>query len=60
MTDAGAVNFREYAEKWVEERELAVRTVDLYQHLLRLYILRAFGALELERDHRPSRPRMAR
>lgn len=46
--DAGAVNFREYAEKWVEERELAVRTVDLYQHLLRLYILPAFGALDLD------------
>ncbi|MDT0571860.1 site-specific integrase [Streptomyces sp. DSM 3412] len=46
--DAGAVNFREYAEKWVEERELAVRTVDLYQHLLRLYILPTFGTLDLD------------
>ncbi|MEU5595686.1 tyrosine-type recombinase/integrase [Streptomyces sp. NPDC020298] len=46
--DAGAVNFRVYAEKWVEERELAVRTEDLYKHLLRLYILPAFGALDLD------------
>ncbi len=46
--DAGAVNFRVYAEKWVEERELAVRTEDLYRHLLRLYILPAFGGLDLD------------
>ncbi|MEU9339085.1 tyrosine-type recombinase/integrase [Streptomyces sp. NPDC048290] len=46
--DAGAVNFRVYAEKWVEERELAVRTVDLYTHLLRLYLLPAFGTLDLD------------
>ncbi|MEU3033697.1 tyrosine-type recombinase/integrase [Streptomyces griseoaurantiacus] len=46
--DAGAVNFRVYAEKWVEERELAVRTVDLYKHLLRLHILPTFGALDLD------------
>lgn len=46
--DAGAVNFRVYAEKWVEERELAVRTVDLYQHLLRLHIFPAFDALDLD------------
>ncbi|MEU2735266.1 tyrosine-type recombinase/integrase [Streptomyces sp. NPDC007095] len=41
--DAGAVNFRVYAEKWVEERELAVRTEDLYKHLLP-----TFGALDLD------------
>ncbi|MFE1838369.1 tyrosine-type recombinase/integrase [Streptomyces sviceus] len=46
--DAGEVNFRVYAEKWVEERELAVRTDDLYKHLLRLYILPTFGALDLD------------
>ncbi|MET7270522.1 tyrosine-type recombinase/integrase [Streptomyces flaveolus] len=46
--DAGAVNFDAYAEKWVEERELAVRTEDLYRHLLRLYILPAFGGLDLD------------
>ncbi len=46
--DAGAVNFKIYAEKWVEERELAVRTVDLYEHLFRLYIFPTFGALDLD------------
>ncbi|MEU9136243.1 tyrosine-type recombinase/integrase [Streptomyces sp. NPDC048404] len=46
--DAGAVNFRTYAEKWVEERGLAVRTEDLYKHLLRLHILPTFGALDLD------------
>lgn len=46
--DAVAVNFRVSAEKWVEERELAVRTDDLYKHLLRLHILPTFGALDLD------------
>lgn len=46
--DIGAVNFRVYAEKWVEERELAVRTEDLYRHLLRLRILPTFGTLDLD------------
>ncbi|MEU2303356.1 tyrosine-type recombinase/integrase [Streptomyces misionensis] len=46
--DAGAVNFRVYAEKWVEERELAVRTEDLYKHLLRLHILPTFAELDLD------------
>ena len=46
--DAGAVNFGVYAAQWVGERELAVRTVDLYRHLLRLYILPTFGTLDLD------------
>ncbi|GAA4010322.1 site-specific integrase [Streptomyces marokkonensis] len=46
--DAGAVNFGVYAEKWVEERELAVRTEDLYRHLLRLHILPTFGTFDLD------------
>ncbi|MGY5044432.1 tyrosine-type recombinase/integrase [Streptomyces sp. 900105755] len=46
--DAGAVNFRTYAEKWVEERELSVRTVDLYEDLLRVHIFPAFAALDLD------------
>lgn len=46
--DAGAVNFRVYAEKRVEERELSVRTVDLYEDLLRLSIFPALGALDLD------------
>lgn len=52
--DAGAVNFRVYAEKWVEERELAVRTEDLYRHLLRLHIFPAFGGLDLDEITSPS------
>ncbi|WP_329366028.1 tyrosine-type recombinase/integrase [Streptomyces sp. NBC_01483] len=46
--DAGAVNFRVYAEKWVEERELAVRTVDLYEDLFRLHVFPTFGTLDLD------------
>ncbi|MFE5031890.1 tyrosine-type recombinase/integrase [Streptomyces sp. NPDC056683] len=46
--DAGAVNFRTSAEKWVEERELSVRTVDLYEDLLRVHIFPAFAALDLD------------
>jgi hypothetical protein len=30
------------------ERELSVRTDDLYRHLLRLYILPTFGTLDLD------------
>lgn len=52
--DAGAVNFRVYAEKWVEERELAVRTEDLYRHLLRLHIFPTFGGLDLDEITSPS------
>ncbi|KUN79143.1 tyrosine-type recombinase/integrase [Streptomyces griseoruber] len=32
--EAGAVRFRAYADKWVEERELAPLTADLYRYLL--------------------------
>ncbi|MGW3234123.1 tyrosine-type recombinase/integrase [Streptomyces olivaceus] len=46
--DAGAVGFDVYANKWVEERELSVRTEDLYRHLLRLHILPTFGGLDLD------------
>lgn len=46
--DSGAVNFSAYAAKWVEERGLAVRTVDLYKHLLRLHILPTLGAFDLD------------
>ncbi|WP_327316673.1 tyrosine-type recombinase/integrase [Streptomyces sp. NBC_01235] len=46
--DVSAANFGVYAEKWVEERELAVRSEDLYKHLLRLHILPAFGTLDLD------------
>lgn len=46
--DAGAVNFKLYAEKWVEERELSTLTIDLYAMLLRLHILPTFGGLDLD------------
>ncbi|MCF2526612.1 tyrosine-type recombinase/integrase [Yinghuangia soli] len=46
--DAGAVEFETYALLWVEERELAPTTIELYQRLLRLHILPTFGALDLD------------
>ncbi|MFF9866331.1 tyrosine-type recombinase/integrase [Streptomyces sp. NPDC013953] len=46
--DAGAVNFEAYAMKWVEERDLAATTDELYRRLLRLHILPVFGALDLD------------
>ncbi|UGQ15136.1 site-specific integrase [Yinghuangia sp. ASG 101] len=46
--DAGAVNFETYALLWVEERELAATTEELYGRLLRLHILPTFGALDLD------------
>ncbi|MFF4870153.1 tyrosine-type recombinase/integrase [Streptomyces sp. NPDC000961] len=46
--DAGAVNFEEYATKWVVERGVAPLTEELYTRLLRLHILPAFGGLDLD------------
>lgn len=46
--DAGAVNFEEYATKWVVERGVAPLTEELYTRLLRLHILPAFGTLDLD------------
>ncbi|GGV73538.1 putative prophage phiRv2 integrase [Streptomyces longisporoflavus] len=45
--DAGAVGFRAYADKWVEERELAPLTEDLYRYLLDKH-LTAFADLDLD------------
>ncbi|MFF5649128.1 tyrosine-type recombinase/integrase [Streptomyces collinus] len=45
--DAGAVSFRSYAEKWVEERELAPLTQDLYRYLLDKHLF-AFADLDLD------------
>ncbi|MFB7332400.1 tyrosine-type recombinase/integrase [Streptomyces adustus] len=45
--DAGAVGFRAYADKWVEERELAPLTRDLYRYLLDKH-LTAFADLDLD------------
>ncbi|MET7717427.1 site-specific integrase [Streptomyces sp. NPDC005407] len=46
--DVGAVNFEEYALKWVAERGLSATTDELYRRLLRLHILPAFGDLDLD------------
>lgn len=46
--DAGAVNFETYALQWIEERALAATTEELYRRLLRLHLLPAFGALDLD------------
>ncbi|MFI9081165.1 tyrosine-type recombinase/integrase [Streptomyces sioyaensis] len=46
--DAGAVNFKIYALKWVSERELSPTTDELYRRLLRLHILPTFEAYDLD------------
>ncbi|MFJ4785683.1 tyrosine-type recombinase/integrase [Streptomyces sp. NPDC088794] len=46
--DAGSVNFKVYAEKWVEERELSVLSEDLYHYLLDDHILPTFGESDLD------------
>ncbi|MFD7238749.1 tyrosine-type recombinase/integrase [Streptomyces syringium] len=46
--DAGAVNFREYALRWVKERRLAATTEELYRRLLRLHIFPMFGEADLD------------
>ncbi|MFI1050594.1 tyrosine-type recombinase/integrase [Streptomyces griseoruber] len=45
--EAGAVSFRVYADKWVEERELAPLTADLYRYLLDKH-LTAFEDADLD------------
>jgi integrase len=51
--DAGAVSFTEYATKWVDERELAATTEELYRRLLRMHLLPAFGEMDLDEIHPP-------
>lgn len=46
--EAGSVNFKVYAEKWVEERELSVLSEDLYHYLLDDHILPTFGESDLD------------
>lgn len=41
------VLFGNYAEQWLHDRVLKVRTADLYQSLLRNHLLPAFGAMQL-------------
>ncbi|MER8262904.1 tyrosine-type recombinase/integrase [Streptomyces griseus] len=46
--DAGAVNFKEYALQWVDERGLSATTDELYRRLLRLHLLPTFETLDLD------------
>jgi integrase len=46
--DAGAVNFGDYARRWIEERGLAPTTEELYRRLLRLHLLPTFRAVDLD------------
>ncbi|MFF4229000.1 tyrosine-type recombinase/integrase [Streptomyces sp. NPDC001820] len=46
--EAGAVNFKEYAVKWVSERGVGPTTDELYRRLLRLHILPTFGTSDLD------------
>lgn len=46
--DAGAVNFEEYALKWVKERGVAPLTEELYERLLRLHLLPTFEEYDLD------------
>ncbi|WP_432252765.1 tyrosine-type recombinase/integrase [Streptomyces sp. HNM1019] len=46
--DAGAVNFEEYALRWVKERGLAPTTDELYRRLLRLHLLPTFRGRDLD------------
>jgi integrase len=46
--DAGAVNFEEYALRWVAERGLAPTTEELYRRLLRLHVLPGFRQWDLD------------
>ncbi|MFJ2708004.1 tyrosine-type recombinase/integrase [Streptomyces sp. NPDC087428] len=46
--DAGAVNFKEYALQWVDERGLSATTDELYRRLLRLHLLPTYEGLDLD------------
>ncbi|MFE3946358.1 tyrosine-type recombinase/integrase [Streptomyces sp. NPDC059118] len=46
--DAGAVNFKEYALQWVDERGLSATSDELYRRLLRLHVLPTFEDLDLD------------
>ncbi|MFF1507215.1 tyrosine-type recombinase/integrase [Streptomyces sp. NPDC058326] len=46
--EVGAVNFEEYALKWVVERGLSATTDELYRRLLRLHLLPFFGEVDLD------------
>lgn len=46
--DTGAVNFEEYALRWVGERGLAPTSDELYRRLLRLHLLPTFQNMDLD------------
>src|SRR5207253_3100186 len=46
-TEHAGVLFGNYAEQWLNDRVLKVRTADLYQSLLRNHLLPAFGPVRL-------------
>ncbi|GAA3856827.1 tyrosine-type recombinase/integrase [Streptomyces sedi] len=46
--DAGSVNFGKYALQWIEERDLAATTDELYRRLLRLHLVPTFGGLDVD------------
>ncbi len=52
--DAGAVNFGEYAARWVDERGLMPTTDELYRRLLRLHLLPTFGDKDLDEITAPA------
>ncbi|NJP47181.1 tyrosine-type recombinase/integrase [Actinacidiphila epipremni] len=54
--DTGAVNFEEYALRWVGERGLAPTSDELYRRLLRLHLLPTFQNMDLD-EITPSRVR---
>lgn len=43
------MNFGEYALRWVEERDLAATTDELYRRLLRLHLLPTFDGVDLDK-----------
>ncbi|MEV0678073.1 tyrosine-type recombinase/integrase [Actinosynnema sp. NPDC050436] len=57
--DAGKIELRVYAEVWIKERDLAVRTVELYEGLLRNHVGPKLGKVMLA-DLSPARVRQWR
>ncbi len=57
--DAGKIKLRVYAEAWIKERDLAVRTVELYEGLLRNHVVPKLGDVMLS-DLSPARVRQWR
>ena len=48
--EAGRISFADYSRRWLDERTaLRPRTVELYEGLLRLHLLPAFGEMDLNK-----------